>query len=315
MGDVTVSQFLLDSTLRLRKAGIENPRLESELLLSAALQIPRERLLLQTETRLEPACLTTARALVSERERRVPLQYLTGTVEFMGLEFEVTRGVFIPRPETEFLVEETSRVIGELRAPGARPAAEPGVTKRRASSGNARPGELVVLEVGTGSGVIAVSLAVAVEGIFVHATDISPEAIETAKSNARRHAVSKMIEFHQGDLFEAGQLESLRGQVDVLVSNPPYVPSGEIPCLEPEVAVCEPSVAIDGGGDGLNVIRNLLDRGRGFVRRDGLFLVEIGAGQWRAVRELAHALGLRDVRTVRDIAGIERVLVAVNADA
>jgi release factor glutamine methyltransferase len=282
---LTTSEFLLESVLKLRDAGVESPRLEAELLLSAALGLARKQLLTKTETLLTQDELARARELVERRVRRVPLQYLTRSVEFGGLEFEVRKGVFIPRPETEVLLLEAERVIGGLESP-------------------------VVLDVCTGCGVLAVGLAVAQTHAIVHATDLSACAIETARENARKHGVSDRITFYAGDLFEADGLEPLLGKVDVLISNPPYVPTPDIQTLEPEVRSYEPIEALDGGRDGLGFVRRVLDEGRVFVRAGGRLLIEIGWGQAQSAVEAACRAGLSDVRTVKDVAGIERVLLA-----
>jgi release factor glutamine methyltransferase len=282
---LTISEFLLESVLKLRDAGVETPRLEAELLLSAALGLARKQLLTKTEILLAEDEVTRARELVEERVRRIPLQYLTGSVEFGGLEFGVRQGVFIPRPETEVLLLEARRVVEGFESP-------------------------VVLDACTGCGVLAVGLAVAQTHAIVHATDVSACAIETARDNARKHQVSDRITFYLGDLFEANGLESLLGKVDVLISNPPYVPTSDIPTLEPEVRSYEPIEALNGGADGLEFVRRVLDEGRVFVKEGGQFLIEIGRGQAKSAVEAACTAGLSHVRTLRDVAGIERVLLA-----
>ena len=282
---MTVSQFLQTSTLKLRTVGIESPRLEAEILLSLVLGIARERLLLCSDEPLAQDDLDHAATLIEERARRVPLQHLTGVVEFMGLEFLVRKGVFIPRPETEFVMLEALKLLEHAAAP-------------------------TILDLCTASGVIAVSIAVAKPSAVVHAAEISPEAMELARANAVNHGVNERMFFHLGDLFAADGLARLMEKVDLITANPPYIPSSEIPTLEPEVSVHEPVRALDGGSNGLVLVRRILEEGPPFLKHGGWFLIEIGAGQAPAAVGIARSVQLAGIRTVRDLAGIERVLVA-----
>ncbi len=282
---MTASQFLQAAVRKLREAGIENPRTDAEILLSLALGVERDRLILRLEEPLRSDELARATALVDERAGRVPLQHITGTVEFMGIQFLVRPGVFIPRPETEFVVVEALKLIERTEGP-------------------------VVLDVCAASGVIAVSIAVSLPSASVHAADISGAAIALARDNALRHGVPGRLSLHLGDLFAAQGLEQLRGGFDLITANPPYIPSSDIPSLEPEVSVHEPTLALDGGSDGLVVLRRILNEGPPFLKTGGWFAIEIGAGQAACAVELARSAGLAEIRTVRDLAGIERVLVA-----
>jgi release factor glutamine methyltransferase len=282
---LTVSQFLQASALKLRESGIDNPRLDAEILLSLVLGINRDKLLLRFDSELSQDELARAVELIEKRARRMPLQHVTGTVEFMGKEFLVRPGVFIPRPETEFVVVEALKLLERVAAP-------------------------IVLDLCTASGVIGVSIAVDKPSAVVHAADISREAIALARDNAFKHGAHERMSFHEGDLFKAGGLDQLRGKIDMITANPPYIPSSDIAALEPEVSVHEPRQALDGGSDGLVLVRRILKEGPPFLKSDGWFLIEIGAGQAQAVTETARLAGLSQIRTVRDLAGIERVLVA-----
>jgi release factor glutamine methyltransferase len=281
---LTVSQFLKAAVQKLRESGIENPRVDAEILLSLALGIQKDRLILRFDTPLSRDELTRAVALVEKRAGRVPLQHITGAVEFMGMEFAVRPGVFIPRPETEFVVVEALKLLEQVASP-------------------------VVLDMCTASGVIAVSVAVGKPSALVHATDISDAAIQLATANALKHGVQQRLFFHLGDLFAAEGLESLGGTVDLITANPPYVLSSDIATLEPEVSVHEPLLALDGGRDGLVLVRRILTEGKSLLKSGGWFLIEIGAGQAQAAIEAARSARLTDVSTVPDLAGIERVLV------
>lgn len=282
---LTVSQFLHAAVQKLRESGIEDPRVDAEILLGLALGVGRDRLLLRFDAPLGQDELARATALVEKRAGRVPLQHITGTVEFMGLAFLVRPGVFIPRPETEFVVVEALKLLEPVAAP-------------------------VVLDMCTASGVIGVSIAVGRPSASVHAADISDAAVELATANALKHGVQGRLFLHLGDLFAAEGLEPFRRKVDLITANPPYIPSSEIPTLEPEVSVHEPLPALDGGRDGLVLTRRILKEGLSFVNGGGWFVIEIGAGQAAAAVEAARAAELVEIRTVQDLAGIERVLVA-----
>jgi release factor glutamine methyltransferase len=279
-----ISEFLSNGTRTLQQIGIDNPRLEAELLLSKALDIERKRLFLEMSTELTDAELMKARRLLDLRATRFPLQYITEKIEFLGLEFLLEPGVFIPRPETELLVVEARALLSELVSP-------------------------VILDVGTGSGVIAISLAVGDPRVKIYAVDISPLALEVARFNAERHGVGDRVSFHVGNFFSAIKPEVISGCVDLIVSNPPYVPSSQIPSLAPEISKFEPVEAIDGGQDGLCCVRALLREGPALLKSRGWILLEIGAGQAEATKEIAALAGLVGIRTARDLAGIERVLV------
>lgn len=253
------------------------PRVEAEILLIHVLGISRSTLLTHPERRLATDQLSRYRTLVEERERGFPLPYLTGVVEFYGLDIEVTPEVMIPRPDTEVLVE---------LALARRPA--------------------TVIDVGTGSGCIAVALATNLPDVAVYAIDISRPSLAVARSNAERHGVEDRIQFMVGDL-----LDRRPAPVDVIVSNPPYVSADEWAALPSAIRHHEPRLALDGGPDGLEVIRRLLSQAEGLLEPGGVLLVEIGASQGRAVQEIAETAFPEDGTTIRihpDLAGRDRVL-------
>ena len=280
-----ISEFLSTAAQILRQAGVDSPRLEAELLLATALGIERKRLFLEANTLLTDAELTKANELVELRAARFPLQYITGKIEFLGFEFSLRPGVFIPRPETELLVAEAGALLSGLVSP-------------------------VVLDVGTGSGVIAIVLAVGSPTARVHAFDVSARAIEVAGANAVKHGVADRVSLCLGDFSSVIGPEFAPGTVDLIVSNPPYVPSSQIPSLAPEISKHEPIEALDGGPDGLLFVRAILRWAATLLKPGRWVLLEMGAGQAEAAREIATSVGLANVRTVRDLAGIERVLAA-----
>lgn len=285
----TIRQTLNQAVPLLRAAGLDSPRLEAELLLAHILGCERPWLHAHDDETLTPGQLETFRGLLDRRRARAPLAYLTGHKEFFGLDFEVSPAVLIPRPETELLVERALQEIRE-RAAGA--------------AGGTRP--LSVVDAGSGSGCIAVALAVHAPGARVVAVDLAAEALAVARRNARRHAVAGRIAFLQGDL-----LAPLSGPVDLVVSNPPYVSPGELRAAMPEVADYEPRLALDGGGpEGLDIVRRLLAMLPPRLRPGGAFFIEIGAGQGAAVRQMARRLipGAR-LAVEPDLAGRDRLLV------
>jgi release factor glutamine methyltransferase len=258
--------------------GIDNARLEAEWLLCAATGLDRVGLYLNFEKPLNDEELANYRVMVTRRGRREPLQHILGSQEFCGLEFEVTPDVLIPRHDTETLVLEAL-----ARMPGA---------------GS-------VLDIGTGSGCIAISLAKQLPLAVVTAIDISRVALMVARKNAERNKV--VIEFLQGSLCEpvAGRY------FDLIVSNPPYIPSRDIELLEPEVRDFDPRDALDGGTDGLAIYRSLIPMALSCMNTGGWLLIEIGAGQDQDVKHLIRAAGGFDEPiTACDPAGIVRVVGA-----
>lgn len=272
----TVGQALQEASAQLRTAS-DVPRTEAEILLMHVLGISRSALLTHPEHRLSDPQLSSYAALVNDRVLGHPLPYITGAVEFYGLEIDVTPEVLIPRPDTEVLVE---------LALDRRPAS--------------------VVDVGTGSGCIAIALAAHLPNLAVYAIDISPSALAVARRNAEKHGVDDRIQFMVGNL-----LDRRPGPVDLIVSNPPYVSADEWASLPSTIRHHEPRLALDGGADGLEVIRRLVSQSQGLLEPGGSLLVEIGAGQGDDVRDIAHTVfpengALIDVHP--DLAGRDRVL-------
>jgi len=277
-----VQHQLLESAARLREAGVDTPLLDAQLLLARVLGCGRLDLIAHPESELTEPQLHAYTSLVDQRAARVPLAYILGTREFFGLEIEVRPGVLVPRPETELLVEECLK-----RVRAERPT---------------------IADIGAGSGAIAVAVAVRMPSATVYATDLSPIALEVSRANAERHGVADRVKLLAGDLVEP--LRELAGEFDAILSNPPYIPSGDISALEPEVSVHEPREALDGGPDGLEVYRRLLPDAIGLLREGGFTAVEVGAGQASDVAEIARGARCSRTECVRDLAGIERVVVA-----
>jgi release factor glutamine methyltransferase len=250
------------------------PRLEAEVLLAHVLGLSRADLYAHPERSLPPQRLANYQTLLNRRACGEPLPYLTGHIEFYGLDFAVDPRVLIPRPETETLAELALALIApipkRIRAQD-RPALRA-----------ARP---TVADVGTGSGCIAISLAVHAPHVHIYALDLSPDALTVAHANAERHGVADRITFLQSDLLTA-----LPGPVDLIVANPPYVAAQEWPTLPREVREHEPRLALYGGLDGLDVIGRLLSQAKDHLRPEGALLLEIGDAQGAAAIRLAHQI-------------------------
>jgi release factor glutamine methyltransferase len=280
-----VSAVLRQAAGRLITSGIDSGALDAELLLGHVLGVRREQILVATHSALDDAHLRAYERLLSRRLNREPTAYITGQREFWSLDFDVTRDVLIPRPETELLVEIAVALAKE--------------------SGFARP--LRMVDLGTGSGAVAVALATELASAEIWATDISAAALAVANGNAARNHCEK-IAFLQGDLFEALEMPE---QVNLIVSNPPYILSGDIDALEPEVSRWEPRGALDGGLDGLDYYRRIAARAFHYLCPSGAVIVEIGAGMGGAVAALfKDSSGCAEVKIHDDYAGKERVVVA-----
>jgi release factor glutamine methyltransferase len=263
----------------LAAAGIENPRREAELLVAAA-AASREALLLHPERELSPEAQGTLAALARLRSQRHPLAYVLGEREFCALSLRAGPAAMVPRPETEILAE----------AAAARAAA---------------CGAAAAVDVGSGCGAIAVVLARALPHLRVVALDLSPPALRLTRENCLRHGVADRVALVCSDL-----LGGLRGRFDCIVANPPYVRSDEFPSLEPEVRDHEPRLALDGGGDGLQVIARLAAQIPEHLSQGGFAALEVGAGQASRVAKLLGRRGLKQHEIIPDYAGVERVVVA-----
>lgn len=272
----TVLKILQWTADYFRGKGIESGRRDAELLLGATLDLDRVGLYLNFDRPLQQAELAAFRAQVERRARREPLQYILGRCEFWSLPFAVSPAVLIPRPDTELLVEEA--------------------LKRLPQQGR-------VLDVGLGSGAVAVAIAHERSDVRVEGIDKSPEALALAMENAAANGVAERCLFRLGDLFALDG-----GPFELIVSNPPYIAQGEMAGLMPEVRDFEPHLALLAGRDGLDCYRVLIPRGHALLSNGGWLLVEVGAGQAAAVRELFVESGYVGITSVCDLAGIERVV-------
>lgn len=266
---------------------IPHARYTMEVLLEHVLGAKRADLYCDYGRRLTPEEMRRLKSYVAGRLARNPLWRLVGEVEFYGLAIRVNDRVLIPRPETELLVERAVEELARLPREGLRYAAD----------------------IGTGSGNIAIAIARTVPGVFVYATDLSPDALAAAESNARLHGVDGAICLLCGDLL-APFAPGGAGRLDVIVSNPPYVSDAEWADLPPEVRDREPRLALHGGTDGLEIIRRLVAGAPGVLSPGGALIIEVGRGQASPVREMMARDGaFGRVEVHKDYSGIERVVV------
>ncbi len=269
---------------QLEEAGIGSPRSNAELLMMFVLGCDRAHLYAHPERELRPDETERYRAALSDRQHGVPAQYITGHQEFWGLDFVVTPAVLIPRPETEHVVEAVLELWREDGVPGR--------------------GRPRLVDVGTGSGCIALALAHELPEAEIHATDVSAAALEVARANAARLRLESRVSFQLADLIAPTGLENL----DLVVSNPPYVGDEEADKVQREVRNFEPRMAIFGGREGLDIYRRLIPQAHQVLRRGGWLVMEIGYTQQQAIAELLESWVEAVFRA--DLRGIPRVVIA-----
>jgi release factor glutamine methyltransferase len=265
-----------------RTRGFETPRLEAELLLAHSLECDRIRLVIDSGRPLSADELGAVRQLIQRRRRHEPMAYILQFREFWGRKFFVSPAVLIPRPDTEVLVETALELTQDQHLFGR------------------------ALDLCTGSGCVAVSFALERPTWRTWATDVSGDALDVARSNAARLGASELT-FRQGDLFgalDAGQRFAL------ITANPPYIATGELPELQPDVRDYEPVLALTSGSDGLDLVRRLITEAPGYLEPGGSLAMEIGAGQAPAVKQLFTERGFVNVQSKRDLAKHERVVFA-----
>lgn len=275
----SLDQSIREAAAMLRTAAVENPEREAITLAAWATGETTAVVLAHPERALSAAEEDRLRTALRRRAAREPFAYIAGVAEFYGLELMVDRRVIVPRPETEHVVEQALAVARDLERP-------------------------LLADVGTGSGCIAIALAHNLRSATVYATDAARDALAVAAANVRRHDLEGRVRLLHGDL-----LAPLPEPVHVIASNPPYVATVEFPRLEPEVRDYEPRAALDGGEDGLEVMRGLIAQAPAHLRDRGALVMEIGADQGPRVLALARQR-FASARIERDLAGLDRVLVA-----
>lgn len=281
---VTIEKLLKDGIDIIKQREFNSPKLEVELILCYLLQKDRIYIHLNKKEEVSEEIKDKFYKLAEKRNNGYPLQYITNSQEFMGLDFYVQEGVLIPRPDTETLVETVINIV-----------------KERYNK------EIKILDLGTGSGAIAISLAYYLRNSFVTAIDISDIAVETTKINIKKHNLNN-IKVLKGNIFE----DNLGEKFDVLVSNPPYIESDEIKNLQTEVSVYEPRLALDGGVDGLDYYRPIVELFKEICEENGVLAVEIGRQQKKSVEEIfLNSKVFKEVKSYRDLAGNDRVIIGM----
>ena len=277
---MTSTEALAATRQTLEAAELDDAAIESTLLLCHILGISETELYCEPEKTLTPSEIKKLKLLTNRRLHHEPLAYIVGHCQFYGHDFRLSRHTFIPRPETELLVEEAI------------------------SFAHRRPeNQLTLADIGTGSGAIAISLALSLPESRIYATEISAPALKIARINCRQHRISRRVILLQGNL-----LEPLPEPVNVIIANLPYVKNDELEKLDPEITNFEPRIALAGGEDGLDMVRRLLTQVPGKLRPNGCLLLEIGYNQSKAVNSLlARHLPRADIKLIADLAGIDRV--------
>ncbi len=291
---MTRLESLNQTTQRLEVHRVENPRLNAELLLARSLNLSREGLYRSLHDLLEEKEREALEKMVQRRISGEPLQYILGQQEFWSIDLKVDSRVLIPRPETELLIEQSLPILSEISL------------KR----------DPCVLEIGTGSGAIAIALAKEVKNIFLIATDISRDAVVLAKENARSAGVLDRIKFVTGDLFSPFLPKKGRTTFDLILSNPPYIVRRKINMLAEEVKDHEPRIALDGGEDGLAFYRDIIPEASFYLREGGWLVLEVALGQGGDVSEMIKGVGhFLEPQCIPDLSGIGRVVKAQKLDS
>lgn len=291
--DMTLGEALVRAEAILVGSGVPEPQTEALFIFAHVMGITPGEVYPKRREPLNAWRVEEFAQLVGRRLSREPLQYIIGSEEFLGLEMKVTPDVLIPRPETELLVERAVKWQKD------RPAGE----------------ALHILDLCTGSGCVAVALAKELgPKVRITGVDISAAALDVARENAARHAVADRVEFISGDLYE-GLDPSEAGSYDLIVSNPPYVRSGELSGLAPEISDFEPALALDGGPDGLGITRRVVEDAAAYLAPGGALILEIGFGQGPEVRRLIEqTTGVVLSEVTKDYSGIERVVKVLRED-
>ncbi len=286
----SVGQALKNIRKIFKDKGIMNPEREAEILLSYSLEMSRSEIYLNSDRILKDIEKTQLEKKIQKRIDKIPLQYITKNQEFMGMDFLVEKGVLIPRPETEILVEEVIRKLKNYKC-----------------SNN-----LKVADLGTGTGIIAICIAKFIDNIIIYATDISKKSLQIALKNAQKHGCKDKIIFLQGDLFEPFMVKIGKNSLDGIISNPPYIDSYDFKSLPPEIKNNEPKIALSGGIDGLDYYRKIIKKSPQYLKKNGFIALEVGSNQSETVKGLIIRENNfdEDIEIIKDYLGIERVVIA-----
>lgn len=279
---LTVLDALNSASNYFHSKGIKSSRLNAELLLSHVLNCKRLELYLSFDRPLQKSEIDSYRELLKRRSTFEPLQYIIGKVEFYGLEFEINKSVLIPRPETELLVEAVIEAVGKDES-------------------------INILDIGSGSGNISIALAKNISSCRVVGLDISEEAIEIAKRNAKLNGVDNQLMFMKKNIFNG--IDILENKFDVIVSNPPYVSIDDFNNLDPELRLYEPKIALTDEKNGLSFYRKISSLSGTLLKSSGMLFFEIGAGQAKEVKKILMDDGFKNILIKKDYSDIERIII------
>ena len=286
----TIRNILKSAIAKLKKSEIEFPEINADTLLAYILSCDRANLYTNPDDLINDSDICKYNELIHKRASHVPLQYITKRVEFMSLDFVVDEGVLIPRPETEILVEAVIK---------------------KTDNKLYHDRKITIIDIGTGSGNIAVSLAKNISNVKIYASDISREALTVANENVLRHDVTDKIHLLHGNVFEAFSSNVKKGQVDFIVSNPPYVSKSESKNLEPELIDHEPLLALIGGEDGLFFYKQIIKDAADWIKPGGYLIIEIGETQANSIIKLMqNELHYDEIEIINDLQGKERIISA-----
>lgn len=280
---MVIKQVLACGVEILRQSNIQNPLFEAQLILSKHLKIDRLHIMTNPQQKVDSQVISAYLEDINKRLNGMPTQYITGIQEFMSLPFKVDASVLIPRPETEILVEEVIKRIDNSKYYN-------------------------ILDIGTGSGCIAISIAKYIEDCTVYSVDISDDALKIAQYNAEINNVEHKVNFLKGNVFEPFNEE--KELFDIIVSNPPYISTHIIQSLDICVKDYEPLIALDGGIDGLKFYRQIISESGGFMKLGGIIFFEIGYDQSSFVTKLLQEYNFDDITIIKDLAGLDRVTYA-----
>ena len=287
---MTLHEILTDAAVQLRAAGIMDPKRDAELLLLHVLDENRMYLFMHKNDKVGAETAARYKMIIDKRASGIPVQYIIGTQEFMGLEFEVNENVLIPRQDTETLVELAIETAKEMSP------------------------DLSILDMCCGSGAIAVSMAYFFPQAKVTACDLSDGALEMTGLNAARNGVADRVTVQKSDMFAVeidGVMAPLQGRYDMILSNPPYIASEVIGTLQTEVKDHEPMMALDGGADGLDFYRVIAEEAPERLKENGVLIMEIGHDQGQSVPQLLETTGrFTDIKVIKDLPGLDRVVFA-----
>lgn len=284
---VTVRKLLIEATEKLKEANISTARLDAEVLLYNLLDVERIYLHMYPENEISKEIQEKFWNGIEKRLNNMPIQYIVNKQEFMGLDLRTEEGVLIPRADTEILIEKVIDIYKD----------------------NYYPNMVKIMDIGTGSGAIAVSLAKYIDNSILTAIDICPCALKLAIKNANTHKVENKIKFHLGSLFNPIDKKEEYNSYDFIISNPPYIPKSVIKTLDSGVKDYEPHLALDGGDDGLDFYRKISAGAKKYLKGDGWLMFEIGYDQGNDLSQILKTNGYKNIYVLQDLAGLDRVVV------